>query len=438
MFIPNFSKLLDSALKGDQKALDLCNYYIKHAVFSDTQISMAIEVFNAQSENSNALFLLGLKNEHNAENKNLNLAIDFFKKAIKLGNSNAMFHLATLKNNEHYVVISPEERLQLLEEASKLNHIEAQYELGNIYGSVYIYGFEYEDFKTSDKDKALEFYLKAAKLNHAKAAKQALQLSEDEVVKQELLKQIQNLDSDEVKFEDTVKRLYEATYPSHSYLDTLVKFEEGLEKFKQKIKELEVSETGYGYTRYNDSVLQKITANLKKNIEIANKLKHKELKPIYNSINALEKHFNANRPEVLDFARKLSTRFDDFIIYALGTNLSKKELEEQYEDFKKEFDVLLHSKDKDFEKHRKEWKPLIANVALAVTVIGLVAIIIKVCIHAKEANDNKKPFSRNQALFWYKTQSQKHLEKIQDKTSDKLDIDWDTERKALPPKNSQN
>ena len=82
--------------------------------------------------------------------------------------------------------------------------------------------------------------------------------------------------------------------------------------------------------------------------------------------------------------------------------------EQDIEQFKAEFKTLLHSEDKLMQKHRELWKPILTNILLALTGIGLLAIIINVTIEGLDSIVNKKPFTFNNALFFAQTNRQSY------------------------------
>lgn len=59
--------------------------------------------------------------------------------------------------------------------------------------------------------------------------------------------------------------------------------------------------------------------------------------------------------------------------------------------FKNEFKVLLHSKDKEMSEYRLAWKTILKNIAIALTGVGLIAIVGKL-IHSKVTEDRARLF----------------------------------------------
>lgn len=70
-----------------------------------------------------------------------------------------------------------------------------------------------------------------------------------------------------------------------------------------------------------------------------------------------------------------------------------------------EFTKLAHSKDELLQEHRAAWKPIVANILLALTGIGLIAIAVKAVMHAVESSKNQKPMSLGGMLFFAEPKS---------------------------------
>ena len=85
--------------------------------------------------------------------------------------------------------------------------------------------------------------------------------------------------------------------------------------------------------------------------------------------------------------------------------------------FESEFKLLLHSQDVEMHSHRHIWKPIVANILLALTGIGLIAIIIKAASQAIQPQGNPLDPNRtfNHSLFFAKTKTQVQLGRIEDK-----------------------
>ncbi|CEK09649.1 hypothetical protein [Legionella hackeliae] len=75
------------------------------------------------------------------------------------------------------------------------------------------------------------------------------------------------------------------------------------------------------------------------------------------------------------------------------------------------FRQTLHSKDEEMNTHREAWKPIVANIFLALTGIGAVAIALKT-LHSVVT---KPELSINSCLFFAKTASQNTIEAFDEK-----------------------
>jgi hypothetical protein len=98
------------------------------------------------------------------------------------------------------------------------------------------------------------------------------------------------------------------------------------------------------------------------------------------------------------------------ITFLLDTQVT----EEKIAQFKSSFSTLLHSKDLLMHEHREQWKPIVANILIALTGIGLLVILFKVISHAIEVTEQNKPMSFNQSFFFAKPRTQQLEEEIED------------------------
>ena len=80
--------------------------------------------------------------------------------------------------------------------------------------------------------------------------------------------------------------------------------------------------------------------------------------------------------------------------------------------FKSDFTRTLHTKDPEMQAHRQAWKPLLANIALALTVFGAVLLLAK----ATSAALSEQGLTFNSALFFAKTKSEQKI--------DQIDVAW--------------
>ncbi|CEG56989.1 hypothetical protein [Legionella fallonii] len=116
----------------------------------------------------------------------------------------------------------------------------------------------------------------------------------------------------------------------------------------------------------------------------------------------------------ISLAKELDKKLVDFLLKSSTTPPTQ----EQFEQFKADFKGALHDKDDVMHQHREQWKPIVANILLALSGIGLIAIIIKATAHVIDASLNKKQLSFNQAFFFAKTQSQELGDKIDESLED--------------------
>jgi hypothetical protein len=82
-------------------------------------------------------------------------------------------------------------------------------------------------------------------------------------------------------------------------------------------------------------------------------------------------------------------------------------------EFKEQFIGMLHSEDELMKEHRALWKPIIANIFLALTGFGLLAIVVNATAAGIESVLNNKPYLVNNALFFAKTQREQNNEAIE-------------------------
>jgi hypothetical protein len=112
---------------------------------------------------------------------------------------------------------------------------------------------------------------------------------------------------------------------------------------------------------------------------------------------------------IITLSDTLETRIASFV-NAIGS-----ETPQTLAAFDSDFKRLLHTQDKLMNEHRAIWKPIIANVLIALTGIGLIAIAIKASSQAIKPRGNAEDPSRmfNHSLFFAKTRTQEQLENIE-------------------------
>ena len=108
-----------------------------------------------------------LHEEGTIVDKDIEKAADYYKKAYKKGNIEALYRLGSL--NERNLYGKPYEYLKMWEEASSKGHLEAMTDLG------YLYENGLEDEETNrlivppDSKRAYEYYSRAAESNFPRA-----------------------------------------------------------------------------------------------------------------------------------------------------------------------------------------------------------------------------------------------------------------------------
>ena len=99
----------------------------------------------------------------------------------------------------------------------------------------------------------------------------------------------------------------------------------------------------------------------------------------------------------IDLASKLTTMANEFF--------DKKPEQRNFVEFEPRFSALLHSKDKEMSAYRISWGTIVANIAIALTGVGLLFIAGKL-IHSK--------VTENRALFFFQRSKTTSEEKIAD------------------------
>lgn len=138
-----------------------------------------------------------------------------------------------------------------------------------------------------------------------------------------------------------------------------------------------------------------------------------EIERLYQAIDNLHQHGQQNivrdefsRNSILDFATKLKRNADNFFKHPTPV------IQRDIANFQKKFGLLLHKNDRDFIRNKKDVLLLIANIALALTGLGAIAVAAKV-IHSRVTCGRYFP------LFFENTNYQK-LIYAADKASQKV------------------
>lgn len=107
-----------------------------------------------------------------------------------------------------------------------------------------------------------------------------------------------------------------------------------------------------------------------------------------------------------ELAEALETKLNQFIDH-LSQDCSPYQLKAELLQFKDEFSDLLHSRDEQMAAHRAAWKPIVANIAIALTGLGLVALLGYLLM--------TKLSTGHAAFFFEKTHRQQQVDKVEQK-----------------------
>ena len=147
-------------------------------------------------------------------------------------------------------------------------------------------------------------------------------------------------------------------------------------------------------------------------LEIATRMKYNDLVPyLFNpkeeflhkiqamhDYGVLLRNQGASKGQVaIDLAGKLTTMANEFF--------GQKPEQRNFAELEPQFSALLHSKDKEMSAYRISWGTIVANVAIALTGVGLLLIAGKL-IHSK--------VTENRALFFFQKSKTTSEEKIAD------------------------
>jgi ankyrin repeat protein len=146
--------------------------------------------------------------------------------------------------------------------------------------------------------------------------------------------------------------------------------------------------------------------------EIATRMKYNDLVPylfnpkeeFFHKIQAMHdygvllRNQGASKGQVaIELASKLTTMANEFF--------DQKPEQRNFAEFEPRFSALLHSKDKEMSAYRISWGTIVANIAIALTGVGLLFIAGKL-IHSKA--------TENRALFFFQKSKTTSEEKIAD------------------------
>ncbi|MDI1352288.1 MAG: hypothetical protein PSV35_05895 [bacterium] len=119
---------------------------------------------------------------------------------------------------------------------------------------------------------------------------------------------------------------------------------------------------------------------------------------------------------IKDFADELTIKLDDFI----KDSFSKPITPVDEVKFLEKFNQLLHSKDKELGQHEKAWKPIITNIFIAISGVGLFALLCKASFHLVDVIRDKEQFSCKKMGFFAETTSQTLVNKVSDIVNEEL------------------
>lgn len=110
---------------------------------------------------------------------------------------------------------------------------------------------------------------------------------------------------------------------------------------------------------------------------------------------------------VLELVQALHKKLDQFY----DESSSKQFSVEQFNQFATEFKHLLHSQDASLNEYRASWKTIVANILLALTGIGLLAIVVKTAFSVVKSSTQ---CAWHSCLFFSKTACQENVERVEE------------------------
>ena len=113
--------------------------------------------------------------------------------------------------------------------------------------------------------------------------------------------------------------------------------------------------------------------------------------------------------EVESLANALETKLDDFY----KKSLDKKPDEQELLKFKADFKRLLNSKNDLMREHREIWKPIVANILISITGIGLLALAGYALYQAAKSLNKNEEITVNKLMFFGQTESEKKVEGVE-------------------------
>ena len=137
--------------------------------------------------------------------------------------------------------------------------------------------------------------------------------------------------------------------------------------------------------------------------------------PLRNNLEKMEKYgnslsfYSSKRGEILTLTRDLQLKISGFI----ESSKTNDPTEVKFKLFKDEFTQLLHSKDDAMGKHRIILKPIIANILIALSGVGLIAMVLNAGFQIGSALINNKKISLNNSFFFAKTNSEQNIDEVE-------------------------
>lgn len=150
--------------------------------------------------------------------------------------------------------------------------------------------------------------------------------------------------------------------------------------------------------------------------------KEGDLSPLFNEIDQMKKYglqlkqgesSRAKGNLVVELSEQLNHNLLNFLL-ELRNTMPSDTIKERTAAFRQQFKELAHTQDQSLHQHRAIWKPIVANILLALSGIGLLALIGKAIAHTIDAAKEKKPISLNRSVFFAETKSQKHVGAIEE------------------------
>lgn len=421
----NFTEMLVGALQGEKKQLDIFSS-IEIEELEVAQVIEATETILSQQpeypHRSNALYLgglaykaaargllktsvLSLSNENVSEGGNylhyINTAISYFEEAIQLKNGYAMYARGDLCDRGIGGPKDQQRALELYRQAAALDNTSAIRSLASKY-----YRGEIVD---ADYFEAFRLYKRAMELGDTEAITEVAWMYQHG----------QGIDRDEL----TALFLYEK---AAQLGDRLAKKQFSLMCIKHNLKNPGINYTrvlegiAYGFEAEKEFLLE-LRANLPPKFKNINGIREliEKIETMREYGEKLSKAGCSKGKMINNLTNELDKRLDIFIIKCIE-NVPSRAFVAQ---FKEEFAKVLVSQNTAMYAHRKQWKPIITNILIALTGIGIIAIIVKTSLEGVRAYQQNRPiFSFNQSLFFAKPNSQKHCEEIGESLG-KLDID---------------